>query len=104
MSNKHYRPVPADFLLLELLPEKGMIGGLHWKGRQVNSLVTEINEGLSGGGQNGLRVSSGFIQARLRSMHVAGFVSAHPASGGNIWARTPAGADYLGMKEKVLNA
>jgi hypothetical protein len=96
----------VDFLLLEKLPDKGMLGGIHWNGRRVKDLVDEINESLN----NGLKVTSSFVQARLRAMHVAGYVSKHPGSssqenggGQNVWARTLAGQEFLKTKASVLS-
>jgi hypothetical protein len=97
-----YRPTPVDFLILELLPEKGMIGGLHWKGRRARDVRTEIIETQ---GVDASLLTTATIQSRLRSMTVANIVESFPgvgAQGGNIWARTPEGTKLLATKEEVL--
>jgi len=103
MSNKkriEYLPVPLDFRLLELLPEKGMIGGIHWKGRRTKDMLSELIEGDQ---DLASVLTSPMLMARLRSMHVAGYVEPFRSiSGGNIWARTPEGSAWLKQKEEVL--
>jgi hypothetical protein len=97
-KHKHtnlYEPTPLDFLLLELLPEQGMIGGVHWKGRRVVDLRNELGDG----------VTTGNVQGRLRSMHVAGLVDRHVSvgrAGVKIWSRTLDGSDLLARKTEVL--
>jgi hypothetical protein len=95
--------MPLDFELLERLPEKGTIGGIHWKGRRVKDLRLEIIEAADLEDPNILPTS--LVQARLRSMHVAGFVENFPGSVGNnavIWARTPQGNDHLARREELM--
>jgi hypothetical protein len=94
-----YSPTPVDFILLDKLPEVGMIGGVHWKGRRAKDLREEIIEG----GVEATLVPMSFIGARLRSMGVAGLVQNYAGgTRGGIWARTPQGTEYLGKREEIL--
>jgi hypothetical protein len=95
-AGEYYAPMPIDFTLLEKLPEKGTIGGVHWKGRRIRDLVPEI--GIDG-------VDSNFVSARLRSMASAKepLVAQFPAAGdARIWARTPAGSALVKDKDEIL--
>lgn len=87
---------PLDFVILEKIPEKGMIGGVHWRGRQVKDLAEEVKDDV------GSTVSTGSLASRLRAMKVAGFVQDFPASEGRIWARLEAGTSFLRQKETYL--
>jgi hypothetical protein len=78
-----------DFRLLELLPEVGLIGGVHWRGRRVRDLRDELNQ------IEGIDLSSGNVQARLQAMRGAGFVRDFATSGhGKLWAKTPEGVEH----------
>jgi hypothetical protein len=100
MSGNYYRPTPLDFALLERMPDKGIIGGVHWAGRRVKHLVEDINDGVEP--QHAVKTSE--VQARMRAMKVAGYVVPFTAVGGRIWARTPEGAEHLKTKAEVLGA
>lgn len=107
MSKKgnYYEPWPVDFALLELMPNEGLIAGVHWRGRQVKDMVGELNDQLTPDDlRNGAEpFTTPGIQARLRSMAVVGLVTNHPGSGGmRIWARTSKGVDQLGRKNELL--
>jgi hypothetical protein len=121
MSDFKYMPLPADFSLLEKLPDRGMVGGLRWRGRRVkdvrDELLDEAKSSLDGQDLVDFQsvLTSSFIQARFRSMKLAGLVETYSASGVGgrhrddkaggssvIWARTPAGAEFLNRKEEVL--
>jgi len=102
MKAKHeYMPLPLDFRLLELLPEKGMIGGVHWKGRRIKDLLAEMVDSEPELAQY---LKSSTLMARMRSMHVAGYVEPFGAAGNTsmIWARTMKGSEWLAQKEEVL--
>jgi hypothetical protein len=97
MTEEAFRATPLDFLLLEKIPEKGIIGGVHWAGRPVRHLVQEINH------EGDVRVTSPMLNSRMRSMKMRGFVVDFQShGGGNIWARTPDGTAFLKTKEAVL--
>ena len=87
--HRFYRPMPLDFKILELLPEKGMIGGVHWQGRRVKDVRKQIleDEEIT----DPTIVPTSLVQSRLRSMHVAELVENFPAAGNN--------ADDLGPDE-----
>ena len=103
--NKHYRPSPLDFTLLELMPDKGMIGGIHWKGRRAKDLREEILDNANGELTPDMLKTSE-IQSRLRSMHVEGlienFVGRTGTDGKLIWAVTEKGRAFAARKEEVL--
>lgn len=95
----YYMPMPLDFAVLERLPDKGILGGVHWAGRPVKHLVDEINQAA---GAEGAHVDNNMVTSRLRSMKIAGLVEVFPATGARIWARTTAGRELLGRREEVL--
>lgn len=101
-TNHYYEPTPLDFVLLELMPEKGMIGGIHWKGRRAADMLTDIIEGtpeLKG------MLTMNQTQARLRSMSVAGHTESFKTiggGGGKIWARTPQGTEFMAKRVEYL--
>jgi hypothetical protein len=101
MTQGEYMPTPLDFRLLEMMPAKGMIGGVHWKGRRVKDLLDEL---IDGEPELAQYLTSSSLMARMRSMHVAGFVEPFRGTGNqsNIWARTPMGTEYMARKEEVL--
>lgn len=118
MSAKYYKPTPLDFLLLERLPEKGLIGGLHWKGRRARDLRQEVLDDLAAEMRAAAHeqwdnnapplempeLTSSQVMARLRSLHVAGYVENFTSIGqGAIWARTVAGTAFLQTREEVLS-
>src|SRR5262245_5794242 len=99
----YYRALPLDFALLELLPDDGLVAGVHWRGRRARHLADEINDRLAG--VDDLEPFTAVqIQARLRSMHVVGHVVNHPSgqSSLDVWARTASGVELLGRKNEVL--
>lgn len=94
---KHeFEPWPLDFVLLEKLPEKGLIGGIHWRGRQVRDLRDEIND------VEGAETTSDQVSARLRALKIAGYTQDFPGAHGRIWARLQAGSSFLRRKESYL--
>lgn len=93
-----YVPWPLDIRCLELLPDEGLIGGVHHAGRRVVALVDDINDEA---GQK--LVSSGQVQGRLRTMKLVGLVKNFPATGGSVWARTVAGKRFL-VKQQLASA
>jgi len=100
MSKDYFTPLPLDFKLLEMLPAKGMIGGVHWRGRRTGDLYKQLVEA-----EPELKdyISATSISARMRSLHVAGYVQNFNGSNGQkIWARTPEGEAFLATKEEVL--
>jgi len=98
-AGNFYKAQPVDFILLEKLPEVGMIGGIHWKGRQVKDLRQEI---IDGGVDAGL-VTNPFITARIRSMSLEGLVKQFGGhNSGNIWARTEKGTAFLARRDEIL--
>jgi hypothetical protein len=100
--HEYYEPVPLDFLILELLPDRGMIGGVHWKGRRVNDLTREL---WSRDGLDSSILTVQQVASRLRAMNSAGMVASFSAIAGNgvkIWARTPEGTEHLGRRDELL--
>lgn len=104
-----FEPLPVDFLILEALPDQGLIGGVHYKGR----LVREVRKDLIA--EAGVDLETSFLQARFRSLHVAGLIRRFPgtssgrsgsSSGGTssntIWARTPRGRAFMARKDEFL--
>jgi hypothetical protein len=98
-AGTYYSPVPLDFVVLDLLPEKGIIGGVHWAGVPVRHVVRDVNAGTPQGTDP---IAEAAISSRLRSMKVAGFVEDFAATGGRIWARTSAGSAHLARRSEVL--
>lgn len=98
-AGSYFSPTPLDFEILARLPEKGIIGGVHWRGEMVRHLVREINASLPDGVP---RLSDTGVSARLRSMAVVGYVENFAATGGRIWAKTPAGAAFEQTRTEVL--
>jgi len=101
-KGEYYRPIPIDFLLLEVIPERGLIGGVHWRGRLVSDIIDElaVREDIDGSS-----ITSSMVQSRMRSMRLAGYVEpfeATGAAGRSIWARTKAGSEYLARRDEVL--
>jgi hypothetical protein len=100
MASENYRPLPLDFLIVEQLPDKGIIGGVHWAGRSVRAVRDTINGALPEGAQ---KIESSFVQSRIRNLKVMGYVTDFPSHGsGRIWARTPEGAAFLATRDEVL--
>jgi hypothetical protein len=104
-KGNYYRPVPLDFAILEALPDKGMIGGIHWKGLMAKHVRQAILDAIPE--LDGTDLKPTTVASRLRSMNVEGLVEPFAAigsSGTQIWARTPEGVEYLARKEEVLGA
>jgi hypothetical protein len=95
-AGSYYRPMPLDFAILGLLPDKGIIGGVHWAGVPARHVVRDINADLPA------PVGTPEVTSRLRSMKVGGLVEDFPAVGPNIWARTEAGVAHLRRRDEVL--
>lgn len=98
-----HQPIPLDFLILECLPDKGMLGGIHWKGRRLKDVYTEILDTQNGVTPSLLKQTD--VGSRIRSMHAAGLTESFAAvgSGGlQIWARTDRGKELLARKAEVL--
>lgn len=100
-AGQFYSPVPLDFVVLDLLPEKAIIGGVHWAGVPVRHLVRDVNATMP---QGAAALGESTVSARLRSMKVAGYVEDFKATGGRIWARTPDGSVHLARRSEVLGA
>lgn len=99
-SGTYYVPQPVDFLLLDKMPEEGMVGGIHWKGKQAKQLRQDlIDDGI-----DAELIPMTFIAARLRSMNVAGLVETYSQTrrSSGIWARKPKGTEQLSKREEVL--
>lgn len=107
----YYSPQPVDFVLLGMLPDAGMIGGIHWRGRRAVDLRQEI---LDSGVEAAL-VPTTFVSSRLRSMRVAGLVETYSAGSpitsattnsrhrsSQIWARTEKGKEQLAKRDEIL--
>jgi hypothetical protein len=98
---RKYQPWPLDNKILAMLPEEGIIGGAHYRGRQAKHLHQEIEAEIGKG-----VVSMGQMQARLRELRFQGFAESFSASGGRVWARTEKGIEHLreaGMLEEETN-
>lgn len=98
-AGNYYRPMPLDFEILARLPEKGIQGGVHWRGVMVRHLVRDINAALPEGVD---ALTESGVASRLRSMAVSGYVENFPATGGAIWAKTPDGVAFEATREEVL--
>lgn len=99
-AGQYYSPIPLDFVILDLIPAKGILGGVHWAGRPVRHVTEEINRrpGLA-------EVNGQIVGGRLRSLKVGGYVEDFAAAASQrIWARTPAGSEFLARREEVLGA
>jgi hypothetical protein len=96
MGNKTgYEPWPLDYKLLELLPDAGIIGGVHYKGRRARDVLKSITDEIGSG-----IVTVNQVQSRLRVLRQNGLVDKFPASGGDIWARTEAGKKFAKIDTK----
>lgn len=100
-DDSHYEYWPLDFVLLEMLPDKGLLGGLHWKGRLTRDLAREINNSV----EEGPRMTSNGVGKRLRVLKAFGVVEDFPSGQGQrIWARVPEKATaLLAKKEDYLS-
>ncbi len=98
-AGTYYRPMPLDFEILARLPEKGIQGGVHWRGVMVRHLLRDLNESLPAGFEP-LKEST--VSSRLRSMAVVGYVQNFPATGGAIWAKTTDGVAFETTRSAVL--
>lgn len=97
----NYEPWPIDFAILDVLPDQGLIGGLHNKGKSVKAFVAEMNKKTGLAGTENAATSTG-VSARCRVLREVGYAETFPATGGRIWARTPQGAEFLKKhKEEV---
>jgi hypothetical protein len=90
MTPETYDPWPLDLRLLELMPDEGLIGGVHHAGRTIKGMVKQINDEVQ---QNVVTTSQ--AQPRARILREVGYADHKPASGGRVWARTPAGKKFL---------
>jgi hypothetical protein len=96
---RRYAPVPVDFILLDLLPDKGIVGGVHWRGIKVADLRINLKE------EHDIELHGEGVSARLRTLEHHGFVTQFPgggAGGSRIWARTPQGAELLSKRDEIL--
>jgi hypothetical protein len=102
ISGSYYDPIPVDFLILAKLPDAGMIGGVHWKGRLVRDIWDEIVKNDLNGDR--ALVASSTVTARLRSMESANLVGSYRANKGGyrIWARTAQGTEHLSNRDEIL--
>jgi hypothetical protein len=87
---RQYRPWPLDEKLLKMLPDEGIIGGVHYRGRQAKHIKQEIDAEIGPG-----IVTMGQVQARMRELRFQGFAESFAASGGRVWARTAKGKEHL---------
>lgn len=90
LTMKKYVPWPLDTRLLELMPDQGLIGGVHHAGRTIKGMVKQINDEAQQ-----IVVTSAQAQSRARLLRELELVEIFPASGGKVWARTPAGKQFL---------
>jgi exosome complex RNA-binding protein Csl4 len=103
-KGNYYRPMPLDFTILDLLPDRGMIGGVHWRGKRVKDVREQIVN-QSDGELTKADLPTTAIAARMRSMTLEGFVENFTtvgSGGGVIWARTPKGLEHLARKDEIL--
>lgn len=101
-SGTQHNATPLDFLIVERLPDKGILGGVHWAGRPLKHVRDEINAGLP---DDAPSVTTATIQSRTRVLKLHGYVEDFPSHGsGRIWAVTPAGREFAVTKEAVLGA
>lgn len=89
-----YVPWPLDTRLLELMPDQGLIGGVHHAGRTVRGMVKQINDDAQQ-----VVVTSAQAQSRARILRELGLAEHYPASGGRVWARTAEGKRYLAKSQ-----
>lgn len=90
MTMERYKPWPLDIRLLELLPDQGLIGGVHHAGRTAHAMMDEINQAAGQALVTGTQIGT-----RLRVMREIGLTQNFPATGGRVWAKTPAGKKWL---------
>jgi hypothetical protein len=91
-----YSPWPLDSKLLQMMPDEGIIGGVHYRGRLAKHIKQELDNEVGAG-----LVTMGQVQARLRELRFQGFAESFAASGGRVWAKTEKGKELLkslGMK------
>jgi hypothetical protein len=89
----YYRPHPLDFELLKRLPREGSQLGFHVLALTVAALRESLNRDVP----KEAHLTSSQLQARLRSMKVAGLVTAarvFGAGGTNGWQRTIKGEKF----------
>jgi hypothetical protein len=111
-QNPNYRPAPIDFRILDKLPDRGLIGGIRWRGRRVKDIreeiIAELRAELGSQADEVLGdLTMNFFMARVRSMHVAGLVENYGGTGiggTSIWARTEDGVAFMDTREEVLGS
>src|SRR4051812_21257419 len=94
MAQANYEPLPIDLVLLRMLPDEGLLGGVHYVGRFARDVTEELNASLP---DEAAPLSVHYVQARLRAMRQEGLVERfHTASaqGKKIWARTAMGRAF----------
>lgn len=97
-KQQNYVPWPLDFAILEHMPEKALIGGVHWQGISVKNLSRAVSNTA------GIQVTSSQVNSRVRALREDGDVEMFSATGGKIWARTPKGTHLLSKKEEYLGS
>jgi hypothetical protein len=94
-KGNYYSPMPLDFELLRRMPAEGTMLGFHVLALTAKHITTELNKTAPPGGA----LTSHNVTARLRSMHVAGYVTPVQVMGastsGQGWQRTPKGEAFL---------
>jgi hypothetical protein len=88
-AGAYYRAMPIDQLILDLLPEEGTVGGIHWRGVRVKDVLTGLREQAPDDASKKL-ITSTLVQSRLRSMAAANMVANYPTVGSGgvaIWAK-----------------
>lgn len=89
-EGRYYQAQPMDYAILELLPEENTMLGYHYLGMQVKDVAAKLGH------------PSNEIQARMRSMAVAGIVVHRPLSSNRVWQRTAKGKELFESEGKAF--
>lgn len=92
-KGQYYEPHPLDYELLQRMPEEGAMLGYHTLGMTVKHALKELNKDVP----LAARLTAEEVSARVRSMHVVGYVAKVKllGTGGTLgWQRTPKGTAF----------
>lgn len=103
-----FEPSPMDFRILELLPEEGLIGGVHWRGRFALDIANDIMESIPNEDKQYVTINGLTVGNALTHLEKEGLTKQYPGRGSKggkrIWARTSSGTEFLSRKDEFLHA
>jgi DNA-binding PadR family transcriptional regulator len=107
-NGNSFQPWPLDLKILEILPEEGLIGGVHPRGRRVKDVREEILDEMPEEDRKELEalgqdpISTGTLQSRCSELRKYGFVVySQGGNTGKIWAKTSKGVQFLAREKRT---